>query len=194
MIEINLIPSKVKKQKTTRMFITGAVFAGGLAAAALVGIVVYQQSRTAKVEAEIKKIDAESASLRDKIDEVIKFRGMEEMYNKKKAVIDKLLSEQSLWAEILDKIGEMVLPDMWLTAMAQDKVKDEGIVLKVSGESLSKVIVADFIKRLERSPKILELTATQIGEIEKKGEGITTVAFDVSFIYRTGNTAQTGGN
>ncbi|HRU38953.1 MAG TPA: hypothetical protein P5511_03675, partial [Candidatus Goldiibacteriota bacterium] len=123
MIEINLIPQKVKKQKKLQMIIMASGAAGALVVAGMLAFVFYWQTRTGKVEAEIRKIDAESASLQDKIEEVKRFNAMEEAYKKKKAAIDSLLKEQSFWTEILDTVGEMVLPDMWLSALAQDKVK-----------------------------------------------------------------------
>jgi Tfp pilus assembly protein PilN len=183
MIEINLIPTKVKKQKQMQRVYFLAVFGAGAIIAVGLGIVLYQQSRINKIEAEIRRIDAESASLQDKIEEVKKFRAKEDTYNKKKAVIDKLMADQSLWTEILDNIGEIILPDMWLTSLTQDRMKDEGPMVRISGGALSKNIVADFIKRLEHDPKILQLTAAQIGE-EQSTAGLITVKYEISFVYK----------
>lgn len=183
MIEINLIPQKVKKAKKMQMVIMGAGLGGAVVVAGMLAFVFYWQSNTAKVESQIRKIDAESASLQDKIEEVKRFRAMEDIYNKKKAIIDSLLVEQSMWPELLDRIGEMILPDMWLIGLSQDRIKDEGIVIKIQGYALSKVIIADFLKRLESSSRIMDLAAAQIGE--SIVDNISVVSFDISFIYKT---------
>jgi Tfp pilus assembly protein PilN len=149
----------------------------------MLSFVFYWQGQVAKVEAQIRKIDAESASLTDKIEEVKRFNAMEEAYKKKKSVVDSLLAQQSLWPELLDNIGEMMLPDMWFTMLQQDKIKDEGVVVKATGFAMSKVIVADFLKRLELSPKIMDLTAAQIGEATV--DTLKVVSFDISFVYKT---------
>jgi len=182
-IEINLIPQKVKKQKKMQMVIMAAGAGGALVVAGMLAYVFFWQSKTGAIMSEIRKIDAESASLQDKIEEVKRFNAMEEAYKKKKAVIDSLMLEQSVWAEILDRTGEMVLPDMWLTNLAQEKIKDEGIGIRVAGNAMSKVVVAEFLKRLETSPKIMDLTAEQIGTSD--AQGISLVTFTISFLYKT---------
>lgn len=182
MIEINLIPQKVKKAKKMQTIIGFIVAAGVLAAVGMASFYFYWQGQIGKIDAKIKKIDAESASLQDKIEEVKRFRAMEDTYNKKKAIIDSLLQQQSLWPEVLDNVGEMILPDMWLTMLMQDKIRDEGVGIKLVGFALSKTIVADFLKRLEQSPKIMDLTAAQIGE--QVADNMTVISFDISFLYK----------
>jgi Tfp pilus assembly protein PilN len=183
MIEINLIPQKVKKAKKMQMAIGAAVAGAVVRAVGRLAFVFFWQSKTAKIESQIKKIDAESASLQDKIEEVKSFRAKEDVYNKKKAIIDSLMVAQSMWPELLDKVGEMMLPDMWLTSLSQDKIKDEGVGVKIQGYALSKVIIADFLKRLETSTRVMDLTAAQIGE--QIVDNISVVSFDISFLYKT---------
>lgn len=184
MIEINLLPQKVKKQKALQTVYFIAGFIGVVIVALMIGVIFYQQTRIAKVEAEIRKIDAESASLKDKIEEVKKFREKEEIYNKKKLIVDKLLNEQSYWIYVLDNIGEMVLPDMWLESIAQDKEKNEGIVIKTAGYSLSKVIVAEFIKRLETNKRIMDITTASIRENRDVSSTSPLIFFEINFLFK----------
>jgi len=181
-IEINLIPQKVKKAKKMQMAIGAAVAGAVVLAVGMLAFVFFWQSKTAKIESQIKKIDAESASLQDKIEEVKRFNAMEDVYKKKKAIIDSLMVAQSMWPELLDRVGEMMLPDMWLTSLSQDKIKDEGVGVKIQGYALSKVIIADFLKRLETSTMVMDLTAAQIGE--QVVDNISVVSFDISFLYK----------
>ncbi len=184
MIEINLLPQKVKKQKKLQTLYFLAGFIGVLIVAVMLGIIFYQQTRIAKIESEIRKIDAESASLKDKIEEVKKFREKEELYNKKKIIVDKLLKEQSYWVYVLDNIGAMVLPDMWLESITQDKEKNEGIVIKTTGISLSKVVVAEFIKRLETNKRITDIITARIMEIRDVSSTSPLISFEISFLYK----------
>ncbi|HPD18102.1 MAG TPA: hypothetical protein PLF61_00380 [Candidatus Goldiibacteriota bacterium] len=92
MIEINLIPQKIKKQKKMQAMYFLAGLAGVVIVAIMLGAIFYQQTKISKIEAEIRKIDAESASLKDKIEEVKKFREKEDLYNKKKLIIEKMNS------------------------------------------------------------------------------------------------------
>jgi Tfp pilus assembly protein PilN len=182
MIEINLIPQKVKKAKKMQMVIMGGVFVAAIAAAGMLAFVFFWQSKIAKIDSEIKKIDAESASLQDKIAECKSFTAKEDVYNKKKAIIDSLMVAQSMWPELLDRLGEMMLPDMWLITLQQSKLKDEGVVINIQGYALSKVIIADFLKRLETSTRVMDLAAAQIGE--RLVDNISVVFFDISFLYK----------
>jgi len=184
MIEINLLPQKVRKQKKLQALYFLAGFIAVLIVVVMLGIIFYQQTRIAKIDAEIRKIDAESASLKDKIEEVKKFREKEELYNKKKTIVDKLLNEQSYWIYVLDNIGEMVLPDMWLESIIQDKEKNEGIVIKITGASLSKMIVAEFIKRLETNKRILDITTARITENRDVSNASPLISFEISFLFK----------
>ena len=183
LVEINLLPEKLKKQKQIQMIYTYAVMAGILIAAGLIGIVWIQMQKIAEVEKEIKKIDAESAALQDKIAQVKKFNEMESLYQKKKSILDKLLKEQSYWARVFDDISEMVLPDMWLVAIRDVKTKQEGEQIDIEGYAMSRIIVADFIKKLEEKSNIINLTTTEIVE-GVSVDNVNAVKFSVSFVYK----------
>ena len=184
MIEINLIPEKIKKQRKLIIVYFGA----GILVVALAGVLAFiimaQNKEISRVEKEIRQIDAESATLRDKIEEVKRFRELEDSYNRKKSIIDRLKQEQATWPRLLDAIGEYMLPDMWLQSIAQEREKDEGVVLNITGFSLSKVIIADFIKKLEQSPQVMDLKAARIAEAVDPLSGIKVVQFEISFLFK----------
>jgi Tfp pilus assembly protein PilN len=184
MIEINLIPQKLKKQKQMQLVIMAGFGIGLLVLAALMGVYVLQVQKNAEIDRQIKIIDAESRSLSDKIEEVKKFNAMEDTYAKKKKVADSLLYDQALWPKILDSIGEMLLPDMWLTKIEQTKDKDDGVVINVSGNTLSKVIVADFIKRLEESKGLMDIKTAKISDVIDDARKMKVTAFEISFLYK----------
>ncbi len=184
MIEINLIPERLKKQRKMLMVYFGAGAVIAVVLGVLGFIVMAQNKEIARIDREIRKIDAESASLRDKIEEVKKFRELEEAFSRKKAIIDRLSAEQSLWPKLLDALSEYTLPDMWLHAIEQERERDDGITLRVSGYSLSKVIVADFIKRLEQSTQVSDLKAARIAEAIDPVSNMNVVQFEISFIFK----------
>ncbi len=183
LIEINLLPEKVKKQKKIQMLYTYFILLGIVIVVVLIGIVWLQIQKIAEIDKEIKKIEAESASLKDKIAEVKKFNEMEEVYNKKKAILDRLLSEQSYWTRVLDDIGELIPPDMWLKSLRYSKSKQEGDVIEISGFAMSRVVIADFIKKLEDKNNIMDLVTAEIveGAVVDK---INAVRFTISFVYK----------
>lgn len=183
LIEINLLPEKLKKQKQIQMIYTYAVMVVVLIVAVLIGIVWLQMQKIAEVEKEIKKIDAESAALQDKIAEVKRFNEMESLYQKKKTVLEKLLKEQSYWARVFDDISEMVLPDMWLVAIRHSKTKQEGEEIDIEGYAMSRIIIADFLKKLEEKSNIINLTTTEIVE-GVVVDNVNAVKFSISFVYK----------
>jgi Tfp pilus assembly protein PilN len=191
MIEINLIPAKIKKQKQLQLVYAAGVMAGIVIAAALIGFYIMQKRQIDSIDREIKKIDAESASLTDKIAEVKKYQAFKDIYDKKKGVLDKLLVRQAVWIRILDKVGEMVYPDMWITELSQDRTKEDGLQLNLSGYAPSRSMVADFIKRLEESQDISDISAVRIDEEQKYNTG--WVVFQVNFIFKTVGKKQVAG-
>jgi Tfp pilus assembly protein PilN len=184
MIEINLIPQKLKKQKQVQVVLMAGVALAVLVVVALAAVVSWQYQRIADKESEIKRIDAESASLKDKIEEVKQFRAKEDIFAKKKAIIDKLLKDQAFWPELLDRVSDMILPDMWLTEMSQSKEKDEGVIIHLAGNAMSKVLVADFLKRLEESPYVTDIKAAKISDVTDTGSTSTFASFEITFLYK----------
>jgi Tfp pilus assembly protein PilN len=184
MIEINLIPQKLKKQKQMQLLMMAGAGMVVIIAIVMAGIYVLQIQKNAEVDRKIKMVEAESKSLSDKIDEVKKFNAMEDVYSKKKRVTDSLLYDQSLWPKLLDSIGEMLLPDMWLTKIEQTKEKDEGVVITVSGNTLSKVIVADFIKRLEESKGVMDIKTAKIADVVDPVRNMKVTSFEISYLYK----------
>lgn len=184
MLEINLIPQKLKKQKQVQLVLLGGVAAGILVVLFLIAIVAWQYQKIAEKNDEIRRIDAESASLKDKIEEVKQFRAKEDIFTRKKAIVDKLLKDQSFWPELLDRVGGMILPDMWLTEMSQSKEKDEGVIIHITGNAMSKVLVADFLKGLEESPYVMEPKAIKIADSTDTGSSSTFASFEISFLYK----------
>lgn len=184
MIEINLIPQKLKKQKRVHLALVAGAGAGIAAVLVFLGIYFLQIQKNAEIDRQIKMVEAESRSLTDKIEEVKKFNAMEDIFTKKKKVADSLLFDQVLWPKILDSIGEMILPDMWLTRIEQAREKDEGIVISISGNTLSKVIVADFIKRLEDSKGVMDIKTARISDVIDLGRKMKVTGFEISFLYK----------
>ncbi len=184
MIEINLLPPKIKKAKQMQLFYVLGVLAAGVIVAVLAGIVIAQSNKIKDTERKIKTIEAESAALQDKIAEVKKFNALEEALQKKRQIVDKLLLDQSAWIKLLDMIAEKIYPDMWLMEVAHDKEKEEGIQVKVAGFASSRAVLADFVRRLEEESSVSAIGITKIETTDKYGAG--WVGFEFNFIFATG--------
>ncbi|MBN2753773.1 MAG: PilN domain-containing protein [Candidatus Goldbacteria bacterium] len=184
MIEINLLPSKIKKAKKMQVFYAAGIFIAGLIAAGLVGVVIAQSNKIKETERKIKTIEAESAALQDKIEEVKKFNALEDALTKKRKVVEKLLVDQAAWVKLLDMIAEKIYPDMWLVEVSHEKEKEEGIQVKIAGFASSRAVLADFVRRLEEEDVVSAIGITKIETTDKYGAG--WVGFEFNFIFATG--------
>jgi Tfp pilus assembly protein PilN len=185
MIEINLVPQKLKKAKRLQLAYFAGIGAAVILIAVMLGVYFIQVQKNAALDRDIKMVEAESASLTDKIAEVKKFNAMEDNYNKKKKIVDSLMYEQSFWARFLDSAGEMILPDMWYTKIEQMKDRDDGVVVNITGNALSKIIVADFIKRLEESKDVAEIKTARISDVtDVTSKSALITGFEVSYLFK----------
>lgn len=182
MIEINLIPEKLKKAKQMQLYYVYAGVVVALIMAVALGVLWMQQQKISEIDRKIADIDAKSQALQDKIAMVRQFKAMEETYNKKKELIQKLLRDQSLWTEILDSVGGMLPPDMWLTGLEELKAKDDGVQVQVDGFAFSRSVIADFVKNIERSGTGSEVKIVEM--LEEKKKSVDTVRFKLTFMYK----------
>jgi Tfp pilus assembly protein PilN len=183
MIEINLLPAKLKKAKQMQVYYVYAGLAGSVIVIIALSMLWMQQQKIAEVDKEIRRIDAQSEALKDKIAMVQQFRSMEETYTKKKEIVDKLLIEQSVWTEALDRIGAMLPQDVWLLVLAETKAKEEGNQIQVDGFAVSRSIVADFVKEIEKSGAADEVKVVNM--VEERRNNRDVVKFVISFLYRS---------
>lgn len=183
MIEINLLPSKVKKAKKMQIFYLAGIFAAFIILAFLAGIVAVKSSKIKEIDRKIKSIDAESATLQDKIAEVKKFNLLEDSLKSKRKIMDVLLEEQAVWIRLLDMIAKNIYPDMWLTDVAHDRVKEDGIIIRISGLASSRAVFADFLRRLEEEDNVSSMGITKIGITDKYGAG--WIMFEFNFMFKT---------
>ncbi len=184
MIEINLVPEKFKKARKARMFIMAGAGVAAVVVLLLLGIIWTKMQKIKNIEDEIRKIDAESASLKDKIEEVKKFNAQKAIYTKKKKLIDKLLEKQSVWPRLLDNVSAALPNDMWLESLRQGKATKEGLEISIEGRAFSKSLAAKFIKNLEKMPEITDIETVKIadGTFDK----LNVVSYAVKFLYKTG--------
>ncbi|MFP4466528.1 MAG: PilN domain-containing protein [Candidatus Goldiibacteriota bacterium] len=181
MIEINLIPAKLKKAKQMQIYIMAGIGVAVIIAGVMLGVVWKQMNEIAKLNRAIKKIDAESAALKDRIQEVRRFKAKEEIYEKKKKILDKLLEKQSTWPKIMDFLIEATPDDMWYEEIMHERTTQEGIRLSVKGKVFSKLILSEYIRRLEQSDRIKEIQMVEIKDVSEN-EGVWT-NFTVTFLY-----------
>jgi len=181
MIEINLLPAKVKKAKRMQLVYVFGVLAAGAVIAVLAGIVIAQSNKIKETEKKIKTIEAESASLQDKIAEVKKFNALEDALKKKRQIVESLLIDQSAWIRLLDMLAEKIYPDMWLFEVSHEKAKEEGAQVKVAGFAASRAVLADFVRRLEEDESVSSIGITKIEMTDKYGAG--WVGFEFNFTY-----------
>ncbi|NIA23004.1 MAG: hypothetical protein GWP03_02400 [Proteobacteria bacterium] len=110
-------------------------------------ITIKQNSTMNKLRTEIKSMQTELNSLQDAVQMVKQFRQKQQDLQHKIGIVGKLNVGRLNEAKILDNLALSVPDYMWLV-----NVKQSGNQLSISGVTFSNVIVADFMRNLERDP------------------------------------------
>lgn len=176
MIKINLLGAPKPKRGKGRGPATTVVDVGGggggpnpvvmivmaiaIAAAAVGFLYMQENSKAAKIAADIQKADQENrrlAAVKAKYDQEQKVK---ENYERRVKVIDDLRQAQSGPVNLLTMIGDTVnsTDAVWLNSML-----DTGAAVNIDGTALSSNAVANLIKNLEKTGyfKSVEMSETQ---------------------------------
>ena len=156
MIRINLLPREGKAQQ--RQSSGGMAFKVGdivlpiviVAAAVLViaGTAVSQRTRAMTLTHNIADIDAESRRLAPQIARVQRLAQERAELDLRLGIINKLQQGRTQSVRLMDELARCVPDHLWLSGASQDGATS----LSVEGVTFSKLVVSDFMSRLERSP------------------------------------------
>ncbi|MEW6684783.1 MAG: PilN domain-containing protein [Candidatus Edwardsbacteria bacterium] len=169
-VPIGIRPPKAKKKITFALpkipFHLGMVIALVVFALVLVIVVMTylsQQTTRANLRKKLESERKELASLQEAKKLVENYKKMQEEVKKKLGVIENLDRNRFYEAHILDEIISCLSEHLWLTSLTENNG-----ALSLEGITFSKLIVADFMDRLEESPWFsnVELSVLQKGEVE----------------------------
>src|SRR6266487_2383797 len=154
MIRINLLPreEKAQRQAPALKLKAGDLVVPGvmLLAATLViaGTLLSQHSRAGQLEKSIADVEAQSRALQPQIERVNRLAQERAELDLRLGIISKLEKGRTQSVRLMDELARCVPDHLWLTGATQDA----GSSLALDGVTFSKLVVSDFMSRLERSP------------------------------------------
>jgi Tfp pilus assembly protein PilN len=99
-------------------------------------------------------------------------RARQDTIHRKIEVIREADADRYLWPRLLDEISSAVSPSTWLTRMSSTEAADgHGPVIVIEGASASTQLLTLFMKNLEGSPLLREVTLVTTEQVT--GEGYT---------------------
>lgn len=151
MIKINLLPyhEEKKRASTKRQILIWLVFFGGL----LLLVVLFHVHMVISVAS----LETKAQSTRARLDNITKVTGDLEKFKSDKKILEKKIGiikdlerDRSYPVHIMDELASRISPQReWLTSIAK---KDNH--LRVEGVAVNNPAIAQFMKRLEKSPYI----------------------------------------
>ena len=176
MIEINLLPEKMRKQKKTylkldlKMMGEFKMLAGGVLVGVLILLLVLlsigsavrkrQTIKLMRVEEKIgpQKVQAEAVN---KEASILKM---------KMAALDGITKRRFLWAEKLNGLSGLVLPGIWFTRISTDSY--ERLIIEgsaISKEEKAMATVGKFMKNIkENSPFFKDFSDIKLETVQRK--------------------------
>jgi len=181
MIKINLLPyrEKAKKENFARqIFIIAGAFVVFILL--LVWVQVWVKSSVSNLETQIKESESLLIDLDKKIGNLENFKKEKKELEQKLGVIATLEENRLAPVKTLDSFALLVPPkDVWLV-----KIIQKGDNLSIEGLGRDNIVVADFMKSIEKFDQIksVDLISSKQTEIS----GITLQQFNFSCVLKKG--------
>jgi type IV pilus assembly protein PilN len=175
MIRINLLAVERKAAKAPRVLIPAAhrvtIGASLILIATILGIGWWFMSlrqRSAQIDQEIAKAEAETVKLRSVLAEVQKFEARKAQLTQRVTLIEQLRRGQSAPVHVLDEISKSLPDRVWLSEM-----KQAGSDFTISGFAASLPSLSDFVANLEATKwfkRPVEIIDSQVQTDPKAGD------------------------
>jgi type IV pilus assembly protein PilN len=175
MIRINLLAVERKAAKAPRVFIPAAhrvtIGASLILIATILGIGWWFMSlrqRSAQIDQDIAKAEAETVKLRSVLAEVQKFEARKAQLTQRVTLIEQLRRGQSAPVHVLDEISKSLPDRVWLSEM-----KQVGSDFTISGFAASLPSLSDFVANLEATKwfkRPVEIIDSQVQTDPKAGD------------------------
>ncbi|MEW6102878.1 MAG: PilN domain-containing protein [bacterium] len=177
---INLLPPEIiekRKKRQQGIFIVSIVL---LYAMILSGIGFYLNMKKLGLQANIKKIDEEIASLQPTLDKIKQIEAENAEINRRLSVIQTLIKGRFKWVKVLEEVSKTITitPDIWLSSLSP--TEENGISLSCSG--FSNYSVANFIVVLMENPFFSDITLSAVSSSGRESEE-KTVTFGLTLKY-----------
>ena len=181
MIKINLLPYREKKKKENlvqQIWIVAGSFIVFILL--LVWLQIWMNSSISDLKSQIKKSEALLVDLDKKIGDLEKFKNDKKELEQKLGVIATLEENRLAPVKTLDNLA-MLVPskDIWLI-----KITQKGDSINIEGIGRDNIVVADFMKDIEKFDPIKSVDLISSKRIEISG--ITLQQFNLSCIMKKG--------
>jgi type IV pilus assembly protein PilN len=157
MLRINLLPVKKIKQRAEaglQLKVFSIVFAALLAV--LVFALLYLNNQVNGLNGEIATLEQKKTKLAEISKQIEELKKNKEMIEKQTELVKQLKKNAALTAHVLNEVANLTPNErMWLTALDQS-----GSTMKLTGTALDNQTVAEYLKKLEESIYISNVTLT----------------------------------
>lgn len=151
MIQINLLPARVRKKQDAAKLFVYAYIGCILATLVVIGMLwMYQGQQVARLSGDLTRIQ-------DQVKQYAKFEQMlkdlkeqKELVDKKRSVIESLQTDRDAIVRILALLSvQLPAEEVWFERLAQSSN-----TMTLDGVALSNESIADFMRNLESSPYV----------------------------------------
>lgn len=182
MIRINLLPLKVRKTKVVVRLTTYLIIGLSVLGLLLVLQLLSLLSQIRRLDAQKHKLQVAEEALAERLGPVRHLAAQEQQQVELDRLAATLAPPQATWISILDLLAEHVQPDMWLTKLNAQQVKEaDPPQILLEGRAYHKISVADLLTGLEGSGRFREVTLESLAEVTVDDQ--IQVQFKVKLAY-----------
>lgn len=174
MIRINLLPYRAQRRQQQILqhvaVLLGVVFITGLT---LFTIDWVKQSELTDLENELSDLKSQNALLMKQIGKIRDLDKLREEVERKLELVDTLQKGRFYSLETLNELSKVIPENVWLTSFS-----DKGGMLSISGLGESNKAVANFMRALDQSPilnnvSLKTITRTMSGNVPVRSFSLT---------------------
>ena len=190
MIRINLLPYRAARKKENIRIQVNVFLGSVFIVVLLVGWYnSYLNGRVQGLNTEIKTTKDQVAKYKKINEEIAEIKKKLDVLDRKIKVIESLEADRKAPMQNLDSLYNLLVEKrMWYT-----QIEEKGKTFKVSGIALDNQTVADYMTRIEKSPRFQNVRLSAIKQHKLQGKELKLKQFDVNFQRKSVDKAETKG-
>lgn len=182
LLTLNLLPPRIKAQRTQRMIMTIAVMIGIGLMSIPITVYYFKWLAVASLKSDLEKVKKEAVEYAGVIDQVKELETKEKALAQKLVSIDKLVARQNVWIKLLETISncQYQVGDIWLTSLKSkvmvgpDAGKTE---ITLEGQAYSIDSLVNFQGLIGKSDTPVEFTKNLVSPMNTGTSNQTVVKF-----------------
>ncbi len=180
MIQINLLPARIRKKRDALKVFTLAYLGCIVLMIAAIGLLwMYQSQRIKSLQAQLTRVQNE-VNQYAKFDQMLKdIKQQKELVDKKRSVIENLQKDRDTIVRVLALLSVQLPPEeIWFERLAQSSN-----AMTLDGVALSNESIADFMRNLESSPYVEKGSVNLTHSRQKVISNMKLREFQVTFRF-----------